>query len=132
MHTHTTHDQTGAPALSYEPSFDLMETSAGFILRADVPGVKPDGVELSIDRGELKLLAKAHPRAAEGRVLREEYGVGDYHLQIRLPGPVEPGAASAKLVDGVLTVTLPKPSELQPRRITVNAAKPQIGPGGEP
>ncbi len=110
---------TAQPAMSYEPAFDLIETESALVLRADVPGVKPEGVDLTIERGELRLLAKPAARHAGARALREEFGVGDYHLSFTLPRDVDAANVTAALSDGVLTVTLPKPAALQPRRIAV-------------
>lgn len=107
-------------AISYQPAFDLLQTDSGFALSADMPGARRDSISVTLERNTLRVLAKVPARTRErARTLREEYGVGDYHLDITLPEPVDAGAVNAAYEHGVLTINLPKPASNLPRRIAI-------------
>lgn len=108
------------PALSYQPAFDLIAGESEFILAADMPGALPDSIDITFERGELRAFAKVPPRTpTTARPLREEYGVGDYHLRVGLRQPVDAERIEARYEDGVLTIRLPKPASTMPRKIAV-------------
>lgn len=105
----------------YAPRADILEAEDAFWLRVDLPGVRPDGVSLSCQDGELVLRAHCEPRHAGKRALHWEYGVGDYFRTFALGEQVDCSQIDATLADGVLTVRLGKPEAAKPRRIEVKA-----------
>lgn len=111
-------------AISYQPAFDLAQTESGFVLTADMPGARRDTISVTLERNTLHVIAKVPARTRQGaRTLREEYGVGDYHLDLTLPEPVDAGGVKAEYEHGVLTIALPKPAHSLPRRIAISGSR---------
>jgi HSP20 family protein len=105
------------------PSIDVTEDVTGFTLRADLPGLEEKDIELVVEKdtlvlsGERKLdLPKEHA------VHVRERASAKFSRTIALPKNVDGSAVTAKLENGVLTVTLPKAKESLPRRIDVKAS----------
>jgi HSP20 family protein len=128
----STESSSGAQAVTtqrqerprFQPAFDLQRGPSGFTLIADMPGCSPDAVEIRLEQGVLHVFGRVTPRepvAPRNGYLLEEYEVGDYELSLRLPEIVDPDAVSARVSDGVLTVTMPLRPAAQPRRITVSS-----------
>jgi HSP20 family protein len=109
------------PAGVYAPRVDLYETDAAYLLKADLPGVKPDGVSLNSKEGELVLYARREPRHHGKRLVAWEFAPGDYCRAFTLGEQVDCEAIEADLKDGVLTVRLPKTAAVKPRKIAVKA-----------
>lgn len=102
------------------PPIDIFDTDAGLVLRADLPGVTADELELQVEDNRLTLLGKVTPPAPpEARMIYQEYRVGDFLRSFILSDDVDHERISAKLTDGVLEVTLPRASSSQPRRIQI-------------
>jgi HSP20 family protein len=91
---------------------------------AEVPGVEPEDVEVSVVGRRLTLRAERKvPEAGEGgRYHRREREGGRFARAVQLPFPVEGAQVQATLKDGVLTVTLPRAAADRPRRIAIEAA----------
>ncbi len=104
---------------------DLYETPDEFVLRAHVPGVTSDGLEVNYQQGVLTLRATTKtPEVQESwRWYAREIGAGEVTRQITLPREIDVDRAQARFEHGVLTLTLPKSAEAKPRRI-------EIGVGG--
>lgn len=106
------------------PPVDIVEEADRFVLRADLPGVKPDDIEISMDKGVLSVSGK---RAREVRqetdsVKLVERTSGTFHRRFALPETANAEEISAKCTDGILEVIVPKQAEVKARRITVQAA----------
>jgi HSP20 family molecular chaperone IbpA len=110
-----------APA-TFRPDVDIAETPEAFVITADVPGAKAEGVDVRVERGVLTLRAEVQPRERGGRALLREYGVGSYERTFRVGDGIDAEAISAVLKDGVLTLTLPKARSVRPRSIKVQTA----------
>ncbi len=107
---------------TYVPAVDILETADELRLVADVPGVTADGVEISYERGELRLHARAPEREPQGaQWLSREYGVGDYLRTFRVGEGIDASKIEADITDGVLTVHLPKAEAARLRKIAVRA-----------
>lgn len=114
-----------ASITTYQPSFDLLRTAEGLVLHADMPGAKAAAISVTFEQRQLRIEGPVSPRTPEGaHTLREEYGVGDYLLTLAVKDDVDADRISAAYADGVLTVTLPRPAALQPRKIEVRPANP--------
>lgn len=96
---------------SVAPPVDILEGPDETWLVADLPGVKKEDLEIELQHNELRLRAHAGERFDE-----EPF---DYVRSFRLPPGIEGDKVSADLRDGVLTLKLPKPAELKPRKIDV-------------
>jgi HSP20 family protein len=102
------------------PPIDIFDTDAGLVLRADLPGVTADDLELQVEDNRLTLLGKVTPPVPpEARLIHQEYRVGDFLRSFILSDDVDHERITAKLTDGVLEVTLPRASTSQPRRIQI-------------
>ena len=103
---------------TYTPRVDVLETDEELVFMADVPGVKPEDVDVRFENGELTLHARCQP-CGERRWLVTEYGVGDFYRAFAVNEEIEADRITAELKHGVLTVRLPKSDAVKPRKITV-------------
>ncbi len=112
--------QREVPLRNVRPAVDIVERDDAWLLVADLPGVPADGVDLQIERGELRLTAAQRVDAVgdEGYVLRERVPCRFVRV-FRIGDGIETGNIDASFNAGILTVTLPKVTEMQPRRIEV-------------
>lgn len=108
----------------YSPGVDIIEMESELLLLADVPGVKPDDVDINYEQGLLTLHCRVTPRQDEQQTgfLLREYGVGDYYRSFQIGEGIDAGRIEAEIKDGVLTLHLPKTEEVKPRRISVKTA----------
>lgn len=103
------------------PAYDVSESADAFNVRVNLPGVKRDGVDISIEEETLSITGTRTVAAPEGwRPLRRELPEGDYRLNLRLNIPVNDEKIKARVEDGVLDLTLPKADEVKPRKIKVS------------
>jgi HSP20 family protein len=101
--------------------FDVKETKNAYVLRADVPGIKEDGVDISLNGNILTIGGKRdEERREEGeQYFAVERSHGSFTRSFSLPDNVDVEGISADLKQGVLTVQIPKKPESQPRKIAV-------------
>lgn len=92
------------------PRIEIGSTQEGYLVAMDVPGVKPEDLDLSAEGDELTVHGtRRRPEYAEGtRISRSERAYGRFRRAIRLPGDVDPRGIKARLDAGVLLVTLPR------------------------
>ncbi len=110
------------PRRTWTPRCDILETDAAIVVVADMPGVDHDGVEITLDKGVLNLRGTVvDDRPQDMNLLLGEYDVADYARSFTLPDAIDAAAVSAQVANGVLTLTLPKATSAQPRRIEVKA-----------
>jgi HSP20 family protein len=108
-----------APALSqtaqWSPQVEVFERDGNLVLRADLPGVKRDDVEVSVDNGVLTIRGQRRQeyRETEGGYRRTERSYGTFFRQIPLPEGVEPNQLAASYEDGVLEIVVPPPADQQ-------------------
>lgn len=105
----------------WAPVLDLFEDKDSFIVRAELPGMKKEEIEISLHEGALMISGerKREEKTARGETYREERFYGKFHRSIALPKPVAGDQVKATYKDGVLTVTLPKTEEVKPKQIEV-------------
>lgn len=106
---------------SVAPEVDVFESESEYLLRADLPGVAEDDVDIQLERGELRLKAKRE-HGLEGERLSAEFGPVIYERAFRLPEKVDADNIKAVLDAGVLELRIPKAPEIRPRKIQVKAA----------
>lgn len=106
------------------PAVDIVEDKDRFVLRADLPGVEPGNIEISMDAGVLSLSGHRHEdtRGEEIGLQRVERVSGRFFRRFSLPDTVDSDAITAQSRNGILEVTIPKLPEVQARRIEVEAA----------
>ena len=109
---------------TFRPQVDIYETENGLMLLADVPGAKPEGLEITLERHVLTIRAEVENRAPQGySPVYQEYEVGDFECQFTLSGDFDADKIEASLVDGVLKLMIPRSPEAQPRRIEIKAGR---------
>ena len=109
---------------SYVPSVDIVEQDDEMMLLADVPGARPDDVDITYERGQLTIHGKVTPREDPERTdyFLREYGVGDFYRSFQIGEGVDNSQIEAELHDGVLTLHLPKSPEVLPRKIELKTS----------
>ncbi len=106
----------------FTPRVDIFETDSELMLYADLPGVRPEDVDLRYEQGELTLHGRCRPRQPERGALLSEYEVGDFYRAFQVHETIDASKISAEFKNGVLTVHLPKMEQAKPRQITVRGA----------
>ncbi|MDM8554027.1 Hsp20/alpha crystallin family protein [Desulfococcaceae bacterium HSG7] len=103
------------------PAVNLTEDQGCYYVRAEIPGVKNDDLELNITDSTLTIGGerKIPKESEEARYHRRERKAGKFSRAIALPGEINSEKVEAALVNGVLTVTVPKAEKVKPRQITV-------------
>jgi HSP20 family protein len=112
------------PASDWAPAVDIVEEKARFVLRADVPGVAPDDIEISMDAGVLSVAGERNVDTAsqEADPRRVERVSGRFFRRFSLPESADASGITAKSSNGILEVAIPKLPAVQARRIAVEAA----------
>ncbi len=109
--------------VAMRPPVDVFETADGITLRADMPGVSKDRLELRVDGTTLQLEGKIEfPMGTNLEALYVDVRSTLYRCSFALSNELDTGRIEANLKDGVLTVHIPKRAELRPRRIEVRSA----------
>jgi HSP20 family protein len=103
------------------PAMDLVETAEDYVLRADLPGLKLEDVNLEVEDTVLTVSGerKLEPETEGGGYHRLERAFGAFSRKLTLPKGVDNDAVTASFADGVLEVRIPKPAAKQPRRIEI-------------
>jgi HSP20 family protein len=105
------------------PHLNVYEDAAGFVVRAEVPGVAEGDVELLVEDDVLTLRGARKVDAPAGYEVRlRERAAASFARKIALGVRIDAAAVGATLKDGILTVTLPKAKEAMPRQIAVRAS----------
>lgn len=111
-------------AVEWAPAVDIKEKANQYVVHADLPGVKPDNIEITLENSILTI--KGH-RETEAKEEKEDYKrvervYGSFFRRFALPDSVDADKIQANYEQGVLIITIPKKSEVQPKKITVKTA----------
>jgi HSP20 family protein len=111
----------------FAPDIEIKETKEGFKLTADLPGVDMEDLEISVTGNRLTVSGKREEeqRDENDRYFAYERSYGTFSRSFVMPEGADVDAVKAELDRGVLTITVPKKAEMQPRRIEVAGAKEQ-------
>ena len=106
---------------NWGPALDLYEDKDNVYVRAEVPGVKKDDLEISLHEGTLTLSGerKADKRVEDAEAIRAERFVGRFSRSVALPSPIQGERVTASYRDGILSVILPKAEESKPKQIKI-------------
>jgi len=108
---------------SLVPVIDMLEKEHSYTVRAEMPGVKKDDLDVSVHDGLLTINAESHHQhedKEEGRVIHQERRYGKYVRTIRLGKDVDGSNVKAKYSDGILELELPKLEEVKPKKIEIS------------
>jgi len=107
----------------WSPALDLYQNNDNVVVRVELPGMRKEGIEISLQDGMLTISGERKSETAEGdKAERTERYVGKFRRSISLPTQVDASKVTATYRDGILTVTLPKAEEAKPKQIQVNVA----------
>jgi HSP20 family protein len=112
------------PVADWVPAVDIIEEKTRFVLRADVPGVNPEDIDVSMDNSVLSVSGERHAIAGddEAGAQRIERTTGRFYRRFTLPETADADTITARCQNGILEVAIPKAQEIQARRITVEGA----------
>lgn len=103
----------------FTPRVDIYENENELTLCADLPGVRPEDVDLRYENGELVLHGRVRPRLGHKPLLLQEYDEGDFYRAFTIHESIDSTKITAECKNGVLTVHLPKTEAVKPRQINV-------------
>ena len=108
----------------WAPAVDIVEEKDHFLLRADVPGVAAEDIEINMENGLLTIAGERRTEKHDETdgVRRFERVSGRFYRRFSLPETADAEGIKARSVNGILEISIPKVPEVQPRRITVEAA----------
>ena len=117
-------DNNGSSVADWVPAVDIVEEKERFVLRADVPGVKPEDIDVNMENGVLSVSGERHHESTEEAqgMRRVERVSGKFYRRFNLPDTADAQEISAKSANGILEVAIPKQPQVQARRITVKSA----------
>ncbi len=101
---------------------DVYTTQDAVVIRASVPGIKPDDMEITVEGSTVTLRGEVKPPEEEGTYLLQEQRFGSFSRSIDLSMAVQADKAEARFENGVVTVTIPKAEEIKPKVIKVKSA----------
>jgi len=102
------------------PEVNIFETRDGYVLQAEMPGVNKDGLEITLEGNELTITGNREVEALPGQPLfLESHEVG-FRRVFELDPVIDTAKVSARMEQGVLTLTLPKSERVKPRKISVD------------
>jgi HSP20 family protein len=109
---------------AWTPAVDIFDQDEAIVLRAELPGLTPEDIDIEIDDNVLTLRGERRfqEQVDEGRYYRLERAYGQFQRSVTLPQGVKADEISAGFDNGVLTVRVPKADEVKPRKIAVAAA----------
>ena len=111
----------GAVLRRWVPAMDLVESGDQFVLRADLPGMSEEDIQIELEEGTLTVSGERkaeHEDSNEG-FHRVERSFGSFSRSLTLPQGIDPEAVTASFDRGVLEIRIPKPEQRKPRKIAI-------------
>jgi len=110
------------PARRFVPRVDIYETDSHLVLQADIPGVKPENLNVNLERNVLTIRGRTEPVDVGDRTLvQAEYGSDEYFRSFTVSDTIDQENIEASLKNGVLTLRLPKSEKARVKKIPVTA-----------
>jgi HSP20 family protein len=108
----------------WTPALDVFDDKDSLVVKVELPGLKKDEINLSLQDGVLAISGERKPEreSTEGGTFRTERYFGRFQRSVTLPATVDSNKVSASYKDGVLTVELPKAEEAKPKQIAVSVS----------
>ena len=116
-------DNSNVAVSQWRPAVDIREGDSQFTIYADIPGVDPKDIEVTMEDGVLSIKGnRSDEKVEEGAGFkRVERSSGSFYRRFSLPDTANAEKIEANSKDGVLKIVLPKHEKVQPKRITVNS-----------
>jgi HSP20 family protein len=117
---------------TWAPAVDIFETAQELVVKADLPGVKPEDLDIRVENNILTIRGerKFEKEVSEDKYLRVERAYGSFNRSFALANTVNTEAIKADYKDGVLTLTMPKREEAKPKQIKVQVGTAQAAAAG--
>jgi HSP20 family protein len=114
---------TGASTPAWAPALDITERKDAYLVTVELPGVKLDDLEITLEDGLLTIQGERQftQESTEQQFHRVERRYGSFRRSITLPSQVQADAIEASFENGVLEVVVPKAEEAKPKKISVKA-----------
>ncbi len=114
---------SGLVTSDWTPPVDVAEDTNQYLITADVPGVDPESIEVTMENGVLTLRGQRQPESEEelAKYKRIERVRGTFHRRFTLPDTADGDKIQAKCRNGVLAISIPKQERVQPRKIQVES-----------
>jgi HSP20 family protein len=113
------------PLAAGTPAIDVLENNDAYVVKAALPGWKPENVDITFENGTLTLKGEVNGESERNdestRWHRHEIRRASFTRTVGLPTEVEPDKANAEFENGVLTLTLPKAEVVKPKQIKITA-----------
>ena len=101
------------------PAATVLENADGYTLEVEMPGVSKENLEMWIENNELTILGRRSMPSVEGTLIHRESRQENFRRAFELDPSIDAEKISAKIEQGVVTLTLPKAEQVKPRKITV-------------
>jgi HSP20 family protein len=101
------------------PDVNIYETSEGYVLQAEMPGVTKEGLEVTLEGSTLTFIGRRGDDALPGDVLYRESRAANYRRVFELDPAIDTSKITAEVRQGLLTLTLPKAERVKPRKIEI-------------
>lgn len=104
------------------PKVDMLDRESEYVIRAELPGVKKDDIEVTLTENTVTIEASTsseEEKEEKGQYYRREMSRGEFRRTLTLPGGVDDAKADAKFTDGVLELTLPKQEKASGKKVKV-------------
>lgn len=107
----------------WTPAVDIKERADGYVLYADVPGVRPEEIDVTMENGILTLRGTRHTEASAARegYKRIERVHGTFYRRFSLPDTADAEGIAARYQNGVLEIVIPKRTAIQPKKIVISS-----------
>ena len=117
-----------ASITTWAPAVDIFETEHELVVKADLPDVKPEELDIRVENNILTIRGerKFEKKVTEDKYLRVERSYGSFSRSFSLANTVNAEAIKAEYKNGVLTLTIPKREEAKPKQIKVNVEAPAM------
>lgn len=111
-------------ASDWNIALDVAENDDNYMVKATVPGINPDDLEITLEDGVLTLKGEfvREEEAEDVKYHVRERRFGSFSRSIRFPVAVNGGAVEATYNNGILSLNIPKAEAVKPKRITINAS----------
>jgi len=107
------------PASWAVPRTNIREEKEQYVLELEMPGVRKEGLEVTVENGELTIIGRRLDEQLPGEPLYRESRPLDYRRVFDLDPSIDTARITARMEQGILTLTLPKAEKVKPRKITV-------------
>jgi HSP20 family protein len=119
--TRETRDTDRAQAEQFvAPPGSVIEAADGYTLEVEMPGVNKDGLDISVENNELTVIGRRSLPTVEGTLIHHESRPENFRRTFELDPSIDADKISAKIKQGLVTLTLPKAEHVKPRKITVS------------